>query len=106
MEFISGGDLFNLIHPLDKNDPSNRTRFDTSPDSYSWKLRMKIAFDIAKGMQYLHNLSPPIVHRDLRSPNIFVLLFSFYYYYYYYFMINFDLFWEVLIIILILLYIE
>jgi serine/threonine protein kinase len=33
---------------------------------------MRIAYDIAQGMQYLHNIKPPILHRDLRSPNIFV----------------------------------
>lgn len=37
-----------------------------------WPLRWKIALDIAKGMRYLHSFKPPIVHRDLRSPNVFV----------------------------------
>jgi serine/threonine protein kinase len=26
----------------------------------------------AKGMNYLHRRSPPIVHRDLKSPNLLV----------------------------------
>lgn len=26
----------------------------------------------AKGMNYLHRSSPPIVHRDLKSPNLLV----------------------------------
>lgn len=26
----------------------------------------------AKGMNYLHQLKPPIVHRDLKSPNLLV----------------------------------
>jgi serine/threonine protein kinase len=30
------------------------------------------ALDAAKGMQYLHELDPPIVHRDLKSPNLLV----------------------------------
>jgi len=38
-----------------------------------WKLRIKIALDIARGMSYLQSLVPPIVHRDLRSPNIFMV---------------------------------
>ena len=37
-----------------------------------WVLRLKIAFELARGVQYLHSFNPPIVHRDLKSPNIFL----------------------------------
>ncbi|MFA6409929.1 MAG: protein kinase, partial [Gammaproteobacteria bacterium] len=36
----------------------------------TWALRLKIAYDIIKGLAYLHNLPNPIIHRDLKSPNI------------------------------------
>eukprot|EP01103_Thecamoeba_quadrilineata_P016060 TRINITY_DN5267_c0_g2_i1.p1 TRINITY_DN5267_c0_g2~~TRINITY_DN5267_c0_g2_i1.p1 ORF type:complete len:1706 (+),score=349.49 TRINITY_DN5267_c0_g2_i1:81-5198(+) len=41
-------------------------------ESIVWtnKLSLKIALDIAKGMEYLHSVIPPIIHRDLRSPNV------------------------------------
>lgn len=35
-----------------------------------WKFRIYIASDIARAMQFLHQTVPPIVHRDLKSPNI------------------------------------
>lgn len=61
MEFVSSGDLFHYI----KN--ARNTRQDIS-----WDLRLLIALDVAKGMKYLQGLDPPIIHRDLRSPNVFL----------------------------------
>jgi serine/threonine protein kinase len=43
-----------------------------SDEKIPWSLRWRIALDIAKGLSHLHSFQPPIVHRDLRSPNIFV----------------------------------
>ncbi|KAL7106490.1 hypothetical protein ACP275_07G116800 [Erythranthe tilingii] len=37
----------------------------------TWNLRMKIALDIARGLEYLHeHCHPPVIHRDLKSSNI------------------------------------
>ena len=53
-EFCSGGTIFKLLHE--------------SPDiALSWKQKIKIALDVAKGMNYLHSYKPPIIHRDLKS---------------------------------------
>ncbi|KAL4436932.1 hypothetical protein ABPG75_004071 [Micractinium tetrahymenae] len=37
-----------------------------------WTKRLNMALDAAKGMLYLHQHSPPIIHRDLKSPNLLV----------------------------------
>jgi serine/threonine protein kinase len=37
-----------------------------------WPRRLNMALDAAKGMLYLHSCSPPIIHRDLKSPNLLV----------------------------------
>jgi len=36
----------------------------------NWEVRLSIADDVAKAMDFLHSLVPPVVHRDLKSPNI------------------------------------
>jgi serine/threonine protein kinase len=36
-------------------------------------LKQKMCVDIALGLAYLHSRDPPIIHRDLRSFNIFVM---------------------------------
>jgi hypothetical protein len=37
----------------------------------TWCLRYKVSLDIAKGIRHLHSIVPPVVYRDLRSPNVF-----------------------------------
>lgn len=36
------------------------------------KLQLKITLDITLGLRCLHTVVPPIIHRDLRSPNVFL----------------------------------
>ncbi len=37
-----------------------------------WERKVKMVQDIALGMNYLHTLNPPIIHRDLKLENVFV----------------------------------
>ena len=60
MEFLPKGDLYHLIHSK------------LSDEEYNRILRLKIGIDIAKGMRYLQSITPPVIHRDLRSPNVLV----------------------------------
>ena len=36
----------------------------------TWERRLEMAIGAAQGMKYLHGLSQPVVHRDLKSPNL------------------------------------
>ncbi len=38
----------------------------------SWDLRLKIAIDVSRGMNYLHKSNPVIIHRDLKTYNLLV----------------------------------
>lgn len=37
-----------------------------------WPIKVRLALGIAHGLQYLHNANPPMIHRDLKSPNVLV----------------------------------
>ena len=39
-------------------------------------LQFRLAVDVARGMDYLHSLKPPLAHRDLRSPNVLLMSFK------------------------------
>jgi len=60
-EFCPYGDLYSYLE-------SRRKRELPLPIHYT----MKCLSDIAQGMQFLHTATPPILHRDLKSPNILV----------------------------------
>ncbi|XP_058000499.1 serine/threonine-protein kinase EDR1 isoform X2 [Hevea brasiliensis] len=57
-EFLPRGSLYRILHrPHCQIDE---------------KRRIKMALDVARGMNCLHTSTPTIVHRDLKSPNLLV----------------------------------
>ncbi|MCO5574518.1 hypothetical protein L7F22_028303 [Adiantum nelumboides] len=59
-EYLPRGSLFRLIHRAGAREMLDEKR------------RIRMAIDVARGMNYLHRMNPPIVHRDLKSPNLLV----------------------------------
>ncbi|CAL5426284.1 unnamed protein product [Camellia sinensis] len=56
--FVCTGSLYKLLHR-----PNNQL---------NEKKQLRMALDVAKGMNYLHTSHPIIVHRDLKTPNLLV----------------------------------
>ncbi|KAL2902417.1 putative serine/threonine-protein kinase SIS8 [Bienertia sinuspersici] len=52
------GSLFKILHK--------------SNQMLDLRRRLRMALDVARGMNYLHRRNPPIVHRDLKSSNLLV----------------------------------
>uniref|UniRef100_A0A1J3GSR7 non-specific serine/threonine protein kinase n=1 Tax=Noccaea caerulescens TaxID=107243 RepID=A0A1J3GSR7_NOCCA len=59
-EYLPRGSLFRLIHRPASGELLDQRR------------RLRMALDVAKGLNYLHCLNPPVVHWDLKSPNLLV----------------------------------
>ncbi|WJX60327.1 hypothetical protein P8452_45551 [Trifolium repens] len=57
-ELLPRGSLFRTLH---KNNQTLDIR-----------RHLRMALDVARGMNYLHHRNPPIVHRDLKSSNLLV----------------------------------
>jgi len=51
---------------------SLRSLLDKEGEILATKTKLRLAIDIAEGMVYLHSRDPAIIHRDLKSHNIFV----------------------------------
>jgi serine/threonine protein kinase len=37
-----------------------------------WALRIKLALQVARALNYLHTRTPKIIHRDLKAENVFI----------------------------------
>ena len=58
-EFLERGDLYTVLRDAKLK--------------LSWADPLiKMAVDSCRGMAYLHSMTPPIIHRDLKSMNILV----------------------------------
>ncbi|XP_024971626.1 probable serine/threonine-protein kinase PBL7 [Cynara cardunculus var. scolymus] len=59
-EYMSNGTLHNHLHPSD-----DRSRV------LNWGIRLRIALDCARALEFLHeHTTPSVIHRDFKSTNI------------------------------------
>ncbi|GIL59368.1 hypothetical protein Vafri_14252 [Volvox africanus] len=58
-EFMARGSLFHILRQAGNRPPEPR-------------MQRAVAVAVARGMAYLHSRTPPILHLDLKSPNVLV----------------------------------
>ena len=69
----SGAELSILTELCERGSISDMYRREGKPELSTHRpLALKLAQDMARGMAYLHGRDPPIVHGDLKSPNVLV----------------------------------
>ncbi|KAF0684213.1 Aste57867_23799 [Aphanomyces stellatus] len=61
-ELLTKGSLFDVYH-------SEKPIADATTH---YERVLQVAKDMARGMTYLHALQPPLIHRDMKSPNVMV----------------------------------
>ncbi|KAF4671563.1 hypothetical protein FOL46_000244 [Perkinsus olseni] len=57
-ELLSGGDVSSRLQPS------------SGPPSFNWYQRLSVALDAALGLSHLHNATPRVFHRDIKTQNI------------------------------------
>ncbi|XP_057976808.1 serine/threonine-protein kinase-like protein At3g51990 [Malania oleifera] len=58
VEFMSNGTLYDVLH--------------SSSRPPSWGRRIRLALQTAKAIETLHSLTPPVIHRDIKSANVLI----------------------------------
>ncbi|CAI8611813.1 unnamed protein product [Vicia faba] len=68
---IHGESRFLVYEFMDSGSLETQLHGPTRGSSLTWYIRLRIAIDVARALEYLHeNSNPPVVHRDLKSSNI------------------------------------
>ncbi|KAE8022452.1 hypothetical protein FH972_008250 [Carpinus fangiana] len=60
--------VYELMHNGNLQDALLRGK--RPPELLDWKRRFAVALDIARGLEYLHGLDPPVIHSDIKPSNI------------------------------------
>eukprot|EP00210_Caulerpa_lentillifera_P005889 g5631.t1 len=66
IQYYEEGSLFDVLKKCRAAEGSIAAR------KFTWEKRLTVAIDVCCGMVFLHSQRPAIIHRDLKSPNVFV----------------------------------
>ncbi|KAL4458293.1 hypothetical protein ABPG75_013158 [Micractinium tetrahymenae] len=63
-EYCSRGSLYDVLRQANRDAEAAA--------QLTWQRRLSMLFDAARGLLYLHKREPPIIHHDVKSPNLLV----------------------------------
>eukprot|EP00210_Caulerpa_lentillifera_P008152 g7786.t1 len=66
MQYYEEGSLYDVLKRCREPDGARVAK------KFTWEKRLTVAIDICCGMVFLHSQRPAIIHRDLKSPNVFI----------------------------------
>lgn len=66
MQHYKEGSLYEVLKQCRATDGGRVSK------RFTWEKRLTVAIDVCCGMVFLHSQKPAIIHRDLKSPNIFI----------------------------------
>ncbi|XP_023535426.1 leucine-rich repeat receptor protein kinase EMS1-like [Cucurbita pepo subsp. pepo] len=71
-EFVERGSLDNCLYETSTSAEADKGSdgYLTSNPPLPWETRLKIMRGVANGLSYLHGLSQPIIHRDIKAGNV------------------------------------
>ncbi|KAK2659574.1 hypothetical protein Ddye_006107 [Dipteronia dyeriana] len=68
---VNGDSRFIVYELMHNGSLETQLHGPTRGSALTWYMRMKIALDTARGLEYLHeHCNPTVIHRDLKSSNI------------------------------------
>jgi hypothetical protein len=62
-EFVPKGNLHNVL---------TKRKIGEAPTKIEWRTRVQMGIDLAAAVAFLHQQSPPVLHLDIKSPNLLV----------------------------------
>ncbi|KAG6556043.1 hypothetical protein Mapa_001984 [Marchantia paleacea] len=72
-DYMSQGSLADHLYHAGSSDATSDTSASVARKTQAlvWRMRLEIALDAARGIEYLHkDCNPPVIHRDMKSCNI------------------------------------
>ncbi|KAI3442622.1 Protein kinase domain-containing protein [Psidium guajava] len=69
-EFMQRGSLDQWLYDTTLSSENGDVRHSVERLPLSWDTRMKIIRGVASGLEYMHGLRTPIIHRDIKASNV------------------------------------
>jgi len=73
MEFLPQGNLFDFLQNARQQAVASDPGAGATGEIITWRTKMRLMLDCARGLQFLHSQRPQILHRDMKSVNVLLV---------------------------------